>query len=115
MTLPFCLFGTNSAPSPVKGAPAGEAFTLDQMVQWKSGRADCRHLCRTAPVPSYQGYTAISCVPCPKGIPHRGAYYNHYTGKKWGDSRNYHMTLDSGALGYDMCVKIITEAAQAEV
>ena len=45
----------------------------------------------------------------------RHTYYNHYTGKKWGDSRNYHMTLDSGALGYDMCVKIITEAAQAEV
>ena len=45
----------------------------------------------------------------------RHTYYNHYTGKKWGDSRSYHLTLDSGALGYDMCVKIITEAAQAEV
>ena len=42
----------------------------------------------------------------------RHTYYNHYTGKKWGDSRNYHMTLDSGALGYDLCVKIIVEAAQ---
>ena len=44
----------------------------------------------------------------------RHNYYNHYTGKKWGDSRNYHMTLDSGALGYDTCVKLIVAAAQAE-
>ena len=44
----------------------------------------------------------------------RHTYYNHYTGKKWGDSHNYHMTLDSGALGYDTCVKLIVAAAQAE-
>ena len=44
----------------------------------------------------------------------RHHYYNHYTGKKWGDSHNYHMTLDSGALGYDTCVKLIVAAAQAE-
>ncbi len=43
----------------------------------------------------------------------RHNYYNRYTGKKWGDSRNYHMTLDSGMLGYDLCIKIITETAQA--
>ncbi len=43
----------------------------------------------------------------------RHTYYAHYTGKKWGDSHNYHMTLDSGALGYDLCVKLIVEAAQA--
>ena len=43
----------------------------------------------------------------------RHTYYNRYTGKKWGDSHNYHLTLDSGALGYDMCVKLITEAAKA--
>lgn len=44
----------------------------------------------------------------------RHIYYHHYTGKKWGDSHNYHMTLDSGALGYDLCVKLIVEAAQKE-
>ena len=44
----------------------------------------------------------------------RHTYYNHYTGKKWGDCHNYQMVLDSGALGYDLCVKLITEAAQAE-
>ena len=44
----------------------------------------------------------------------RHTYYSRYTGKKWGDSHNYHMTLDSGALGYDTCVKLIVAAAQAE-
>lgn len=43
----------------------------------------------------------------------RHTYYNHYTGNKWGDSHNYHLTLDSGALGYDLCAKLIVEAAKA--
>ena len=43
----------------------------------------------------------------------RHTYYSRYTGKKWGDSQNYHLALDSGALGYDLCVKLITEVAQA--
>ena len=42
----------------------------------------------------------------------RHNYYNHYSGgQKWGDSHNYDMTLDSGKLGYDLCVKLIVEAA----
>lgn len=44
----------------------------------------------------------------------RHTYYHRYTGKTWGNSQNYHMTLDSGALGYDLCVKLICEAAKAE-
>lgn len=44
----------------------------------------------------------------------RSTYYAHYAGKKWGDSRNYHLTLDSGLLGEDLCVKLILEAARAE-
>ena len=44
----------------------------------------------------------------------RHTYYHRYTGKTWGNSRNYHLTLDSGALGYDLCVKLICEAAKAE-
>ena len=43
----------------------------------------------------------------------RHTYYSRYTGKKWGDSQNYHLTLDSGALGYDLCVTLITEVAPA--
>lgn len=41
----------------------------------------------------------------------RHTYYGHYTGKKWGDCHNYHLSLDSGALGFDLCVKLITQAA----
>lgn len=44
----------------------------------------------------------------------RHTYYSHYTGKKWGDSKNYHLTLDSGMLGYELCAKIIAEVARAE-
>ena len=44
----------------------------------------------------------------------RHTYYHHYTGKKWGECRNYTLTLDSGALGYDLCAKMIVEAAKAE-
>ena len=42
----------------------------------------------------------------------RHAYYRHYTGKPWGDLRNFHLALDSGMLGYDTCVKLIVEAAR---
>ncbi len=37
----------------------------------------------------------------------RRNYYNKHTGKKWGDSHNSMLALDSGALGYDDCVEII--------
>ena len=42
----------------------------------------------------------------------RHAYYHHYTGKPWGDLRNFHLSLDSGILGYDTCVKLIVQAAR---
>ena len=41
----------------------------------------------------------------------RRAFYEHFTGKRWGDSRNYTLSLDTGVLGYDACVEIICEAA----
>lgn len=37
----------------------------------------------------------------------RKEYYQRYTGKKWGDAANFHITLDSGALGIDTCVNIL--------
>lgn len=43
----------------------------------------------------------------------RHYFYSHMTGRKWGDSRNYHLCVDSGLLGYDTCVKLICEAARA--
>ena len=44
----------------------------------------------------------------------RQHYYTHYTGRKWGDLHNYHLSLDSGALGYDLCAKFIVEAFRTE-
>ena len=44
----------------------------------------------------------------------RQVYYAHYTGRKWGDLHNYHLSLDSGALGYDLCAKFIVEAFRTE-
>ncbi len=37
----------------------------------------------------------------------RASYYNYYTSKKWGDSRSYHLTLDSEKIGIDGCVDLI--------
>lgn len=42
----------------------------------------------------------------------RHAYYEYFSGRKWGDPQNYNLMLDSGALGYDTCVKLITTAAR---
>ena len=38
----------------------------------------------------------------------RAAYHRFYTDMKWGYAQNYHLTLNSGVLGIDQCVKIIT-------
>lgn len=40
----------------------------------------------------------------------RAAYYQFYTDMKWGVATNYHISLDSGALGLERCAKIIAEA-----
>ena len=37
----------------------------------------------------------------------RASYYNHYTSKKWGDSKSYNLSLDAGKLGTDNCVEMI--------
>ena len=39
----------------------------------------------------------------------RAAYHRFYTNMKWGRAQNYHITLDSGELGIDKCVDLITE------
>ncbi len=42
----------------------------------------------------------------------RASYYNYYSNKKWGDSRNYHLTLDSSVLGIDGCVEMILKCRE---
>ncbi len=40
---------------------------------------------------------------------HRKAYYQIYTDMVYGDARNYHICLDTGALGEDYCVELLKE------
>lgn len=40
----------------------------------------------------------------------RAAHYLHYTGKHWGDIRNYNITLDTGKLGDDLVCRTIESA-----
>ncbi|MGE4277729.1 MAG: AAA family ATPase [Lawsonibacter sp.] len=42
----------------------------------------------------------------------RRVNYKHYTGREWGRSQNYHMTLDSAALGVERCPDIILNALE---
>ena len=42
----------------------------------------------------------------------RRIYYEQFTGKKWGDSRNYTLCLDTGFVGYDAAVQLICDAAR---
>ncbi len=44
----------------------------------------------------------------------RHNYYNHYAARKWGDSRNYDLSLNSGVIGYEKCVQLIIDAVQEE-
>lgn len=43
----------------------------------------------------------------------RRNYYQQFTGKRWGDTKNFTLSVDSGVLGYDACVKLICEAYRA--
>lgn len=38
----------------------------------------------------------------------RAAYHRFYTGMKWGHAENYHICLDSGELGIEKCVEMIS-------
>ncbi len=40
----------------------------------------------------------------------RRNYYRFHTDREWGVAANYHLSLDSGALGEDLCVQIIMKA-----
>ena len=42
----------------------------------------------------------------------RAAYYNYYATGTWGDVDNYHLCLDSGAMGYEGCVDLIIKAVE---
>jgi cytidylate kinase len=39
----------------------------------------------------------------------RKLYYKHFTGREWGMSQNYHLSLNSDAIGFEKCVDIIVD------
>lgn len=39
----------------------------------------------------------------------RAAYYQHFTEMEWGEARHYDICLNSGALGVDKCVEILSD------
>ena len=43
----------------------------------------------------------------------RRNYYQQFTGKRWGDTKNFTLSVDSGVLRNDACVKLICEAYRA--
>jgi cytidylate kinase len=42
----------------------------------------------------------------------RKTYYRHYTGRRWGESQNYHISLHTGVIGIERCADIIIELAK---
>lgn len=42
----------------------------------------------------------------------RAAYYQFYTDMQWGQAQNYHIALDSGILGIETCVGLLTQLYQ---
>ena len=40
----------------------------------------------------------------------RSGYYNYYTSRKWGDLKNYNLSIDTGVFGVDGAVDIIKHA-----
>lgn len=42
----------------------------------------------------------------------RDQYYYYHTGKHLDDVKNWHMSLDTGTLGYDTCIELVCQAAK---
>jgi len=45
----------------------------------------------------------------------RAAYYNYYSGEKWGRADNYDLSIDSGAVGIGGAVEIIIKFAELKL
>jgi cytidylate kinase len=43
----------------------------------------------------------------------RKTYYRHYTGRRWGESKNYHISLHTGVIGIERCAGIIVDLAKS--
>ena len=45
----------------------------------------------------------------------RAAYYKAHTGREWIDARNYDLCLNSGNLGFEKCVEIISDFIKIKI
>lgn len=43
----------------------------------------------------------------------RAAYYNYYTSQRWGEAENYHLSINSDAVGIDAAVDILAQFTNA--
>lgn len=39
----------------------------------------------------------------------RANFYNYYSGQRWGDAKNYHLSIDSGKLGIEKSILVIKQ------
>ncbi len=78
-------------------------------------REDCLHTLfyadmdfRANHIVEYYGETD---VPAEKRVREkddkRKVYYRHYTGREWGDVKNYHVALNTGVIGLDECADAV--------
>ena len=44
----------------------------------------------------------------------RRNYYRFHTDREWGVAANYHLSLDSGALGEELCVQLLMKAMEGD-
>jgi cytidylate kinase len=42
----------------------------------------------------------------------RKTYYRHYTGRRWGEAQNYHISINTGVVGMERCAGIIAGLAR---
>ena len=42
----------------------------------------------------------------------RSIHYKYHTDLEWGNTKNYTMALNSSELGYDLCIRLLAEAAE---
>jgi cytidylate kinase len=42
----------------------------------------------------------------------RKIYYRHYTGRRWGEAKNYHLSLHTGVVGVEHCADIVVDLAK---
>lgn len=43
----------------------------------------------------------------------RAAYYNYYTGERWGEIKNYNLSLNTDSIGVDNCVDVLAKYVEA--